>query len=71
MTYCSKSRECIQRESLNTSDSSHKDLRIQRVTVSKKDQFHSPQKHLMYNKRQRRLAVNISSGVSKAMEGLK
>ena len=62
---------CTQWESLNIFDSAKKDLLIQRVTVSKNDLFHVLQKHFMVNKNQLRLAVNISSGTSKAMEGLK
>jgi hypothetical protein len=47
------------------------DLLIQRVTVSKNDLFHVLQEHFMVNESQLKLAVYISSGISKAMEGLK
>lgn len=62
---------CTQWESLNIFDSTKRDLLIQRVTVSKNDLFHVLQEHFMVNESQLRLAVNISSGISKAMEGLK
>jgi hypothetical protein len=62
---------CIPWESLNNLDATKRDLLIQRVTVSKNDLFHVSQEHFMVNESQLRLAVNISSGISKAMEGLK
>lgn len=62
---------CTQWESLIIFDSAKKDLLIQRVAVSKNNLFHLLQKHFMVKESQLRLAVNISSGTFKAMEGLK